>query len=120
VIGGLGRGASARGTDGVTRVHAHVHGILGRMVALQIRDVPTDIRDDLAREAEARGVSLQAYLREVVDREAKAARNREFLRTMTPVPVTGVAAEDVTAALAESRRERDEQIADAIRPGCRR
>lgn len=89
------------------------------MVALQIRDVPTTVRDDLAREAESRGLSLQAYLREVVDREAKAARNRESLRTMKPVPVSGVSSEDVVTILAESRRERDEQIIGATGLGSR-
>lgn len=40
-------------------------------VALQIRDVPDDIRDLLAEQASARGQSMQAYLLEVVVREAR-------------------------------------------------
>lgn len=40
-------------------------------VALQIRDVPDDIRDLLAEQARSRGQSLQAYLLDVVTREAR-------------------------------------------------
>ncbi|RNL63110.1 hypothetical protein EFK50_15475 [Nocardioides marmoriginsengisoli] len=40
-------------------------------VALQIRDVPDDIRDLLAEQARTRGQSMQAYLLDVVVREAQ-------------------------------------------------
>lgn len=40
-------------------------------VALQIREVPDDIRDLLAQQAAARGQSMQAYLLDVVTREAR-------------------------------------------------
>ena len=49
------------------------------MVALQIRDVPASVRDDLAGAARRRGVSLQAYLREVVELEARRARRTAWL-----------------------------------------
>lgn len=50
------------------------------MVAVQVRDVPEDVRQTLAAEAELRGQSLQAYLLEVLEREAANAHNRKFLR----------------------------------------
>lgn len=85
------------------------------MVAMQIRDVPVDVRDDLAREAQARGVSLQVYLRGVIEREARAARNRDFLRTLTPVPVDGgFSADDAVALIAEGRAERDRALTDSL------
>jgi hypothetical protein len=40
-------------------------------VALQIRDVPDDIRDLLAEQARTRGQSMQAYLLDLVSREAR-------------------------------------------------
>lgn len=49
------------------------------MVALQIRDVPEPARDALARQASARGQSLQAYLRELVLREASFTDNLAVL-----------------------------------------
>ncbi len=59
-------------------MHAEVHDALDDMVAIQVRDVPEKIRDDLARAAKAEGKSLQAFLRDVLEREARKARNREF------------------------------------------
>lgn len=51
-------------------------------VALQIRDVPDDIRDLLAEQARSRGQSLQAYLLDVVTREARLGSKADmFFRT---------------------------------------
>lgn len=44
-------------------------------VALQIRDVPEEIRDALAAKAASHGQSLQAFLFDVVRREAQVQRN---------------------------------------------
>ena len=49
------------------------------MVALQIRDVPAEVRDALVAQAKARGQSLQAYLLELVQREASRSRNADIL-----------------------------------------
>jgi antitoxin FitA len=49
------------------------------MVALQIRDVPEDIRDILTQRARTRGQSLQAFLLALVEAEAKRARNAAVL-----------------------------------------
>lgn len=53
------------------------------MVALQIRNVPDDVRDALAERARARGESLQAYLLDVVTREAKCNRNVKILERIS-------------------------------------
>jgi hypothetical protein len=51
-------------------------------VALQIRDVPDDVRDMLAAEAKRQGQSVQAYLLDLVEREARLLRNEyAFQRT---------------------------------------
>jgi hypothetical protein len=49
------------------------------MVALQIRDVPEDVRDALAEQARARGKSLQGLLLELITVEARRARNVALL-----------------------------------------
>jgi hypothetical protein len=49
------------------------------MIALQIRDVPEEVRDVLAERARARGQSLQAFLLNLVEAEAKRARNAAVL-----------------------------------------
>ncbi len=49
------------------------------MVALQIRDVPADIRLVLADQAAARGQSLQAFLLRVITDEARRSSNLALL-----------------------------------------
>lgn len=49
------------------------------MVALQIRDVPPEVRDVLAEQARARGQSLQAYLLWLVTQEATRSANVSLL-----------------------------------------
>ena len=51
-------------------------------MALQIRNVPEDVRDALAERASQLGQSLQAFLLDLVKREARLTRNsRMFDRT---------------------------------------
>lgn len=53
-------------------------------VALQIRDVPDDVRDAIAERAARTGQSVQAYLLDLLRREARLVRNAEaFERTAT-------------------------------------
>jgi len=49
------------------------------MVALQIRDVPDDIRRTLAERAAARGQSLQSFLLKLVTDEAHRTTNLALL-----------------------------------------
>jgi hypothetical protein len=49
------------------------------MVALQIRDVPDDVRDALVAQARQRGQSLQAYLLDLVRQQAQRANNAVLL-----------------------------------------
>lgn len=83
------------------------------MVAIQVRDVPDDVRDALAGEASRRGVSLQVYLADVLEREAASARNLAWLRD--------VAARQRPAGPSTTRddiregwHQRDRQIEDAV------
>lgn len=74
------------------------------MVAIQVRDVPDDVREALIATAHARGESLQAYLQEVLAREARIARNRAFLDEYAPIrPPQTIDTVDLIAAA------RDEQ-----------
>ena len=49
------------------------------MVALQIRDVPDDVRDRLAELAQVRGQSMQALLLALVTEEARRSANVALL-----------------------------------------
>ncbi|MGH3793609.1 MAG: FitA-like ribbon-helix-helix domain-containing protein [Pseudonocardiaceae bacterium] len=49
------------------------------MIALQIRDVPEEVRDVLVERARARGQSMQAFLLALIQAEAQRARNAAVL-----------------------------------------
>ena len=87
------------------------------MVAIQIRNVPEDLRDILAQDAKARGQSLQQYLLEVLQQQAGAARNAEFTRTWEPIRGSGTPSgkpADVVQLIEEGRRERDRRILGSL------
>src|SRR6478609_8821786 len=80
------------------------------MVALQIRDVPVDVRDRLAEFARARGQSLQAYLLALVTRDAERADNLTLLnRFAGRTDGTGVSSPGSDDVIAEIHRLRDER-----------
>ncbi|MEV6102385.1 hypothetical protein [Nocardia sp. NPDC051981] len=51
-------------------------------VAIQIKDVPKEVRDAIAARAAARGQSTQVYLRALLEREFRAERNKHLLETL--------------------------------------
>ncbi|MFJ9627521.1 hypothetical protein ACIRU8_07470 [Streptomyces sp. NPDC101175] len=77
------------------------------MVALQIRDVPDEVRDILADRAQQLGQSLQAYLLHLVTDEASRANNIALLRTFES-RTDGVdsSAADTAAEIGAARSER--------------
>jgi len=76
-------------------------------VALQIRDVPEDIRDALAELARSRGQSMQAFLLALVRREARFARNLELLSRFDGRDDGVSESVSVTDVLDQVRAERD-------------
>ena len=88
------------------------------MVAIQVRDVPDDVRAALAAEATARGQSLQVFLSEVLEREARMSRNRAWITEIRDAPIGRVAAELETAELEtadlirQQRAERTQHLID--------
>ena len=78
------------------------------MVALQIRDVPDDIRQTLAEQAAARGQSLQAFLLTLVTNEARRSTNLAVLeRFGTRQDGSQLSTAQVTEALDQARAERE-------------
>lgn len=78
------------------------------MVALQIRDIPEPVRDVLAERASEAGQSLNAFLREVVLREAAFAENRNLIDDVAARRRSnGITADDVIAALDSARSRSD-------------
>ncbi len=84
------------------------------MVALQIRDVPDDIRQTLAEQAAARGQSLQSFLLRLVTDEARRSTNLALLdRFAARRDGSQLSPEQVTAALDEARAEREARLGHA-------
>lgn len=72
-------------------------------VAIQIKDVPEEVRDALAARAEARGQSTQTYLRSLLEREYQAQRNRQLLEALADHRSLTMTAAEVTAAIRADR-----------------
>ncbi|MFE1595922.1 hypothetical protein [Nocardia sp. NPDC058705] len=78
------------------------------MVALQIRDVPEPMRDQLVALARRRGQSLQAFLFDLVRDEVRRQDNLAVLKQFSPVTWdVAFASRDVVVALDAERAERD-------------
>jgi hypothetical protein len=79
-------------------------------VVLTIRDVPDKVRDALAREARARGQSVQAFLLGVLERQAQFSGNRELLeeveRELSRTGGADASAPDAADVLERARGER--------------
>jgi predicted transcriptional regulator len=81
------------------------------MVALQIRDVPEELRDRLSELASQRGQSLQAYLFDVVRDEARRQDNLAVLaRFAKGAYGTQLSSADIDGALRTARAERDAEL----------
>jgi predicted transcriptional regulator len=81
------------------------------MVALQIRDVPEELRDRLSELASQRGQSLQAYLFDVVSDEARRQDNLAVLdRFGHGAHGTRLSPTDIDGALRTARAERDVEL----------
>lgn len=72
------------------------------MSAIQIKDVPDEVRETLAAEAKRSGKSLQAYLLGLLEKEARFARNRAIVEQM-PLPGATLSMEEIVAAVREAR-----------------
>jgi antitoxin FitA len=83
------------------------------MVAVQIRDVPEDVRDALAERARQRGQSLQAFLLALIETEARRSYNAVVLsrlakRTDGTRTQPGQTAREVAADRRQRATELDE------------
>lgn len=78
------------------------------MVSVQIRDIPEQVRDTLADVARSRGQSMQTYLRNLLEEDARRAGNIAMLQQLRSIgggerAEAGAAAEELDAV----RNERD-------------
>ncbi|HIW92440.1 MAG TPA: hypothetical protein H9870_12380 [Candidatus Corynebacterium avicola] len=71
-------------------------------VNMQIRNVPEDVRDRIAERAAAKGQSIQAYLLDMVEREARFAGNAATFEITSDLR-TPITVDDVVDMVRESR-----------------
>ena len=77
------------------------------MVAVTIRDVPDEVRDELAARAARQGQSLQEYLRFILIAVAEKPTVAEVLaRARARVTATGVRLDPATTVLAKDADRR--------------
>ncbi len=74
-------------------------------VAIQIKDVPEEVRDAIAARAAARGQSTQVYLRALLEREFRAERNRHLLESMAGHRSLDMSIEEVVAEVRAGRED---------------
>jgi plasmid stability protein len=72
-------------------------------VAIQIKDVPEEVRDAIAARAAARGQTTQAYLRALLEREFRAERNKHLLDSLTRHRSLDLSAEEVVREIQRGR-----------------
>lgn len=78
------------------------------MVALQIRDVDERVRDKLTAAAKRRGQSLQQYLHDVINDEARRLDNVAVLERFSHRRHgTSLSADDIVETLHMERQARD-------------
>ncbi len=86
------------------------------MVAIQVRNVPDEVRGALAAQAAARGESLQMLLLQLLTRESKAGVNTALLRQFEGrADGSRLSAAELHDAIAEARSERDERGGSDLR-----
>lgn len=74
---------------------------------MQIKDVREEVRDAIAARAAAQGQSVQVYLRELLEREFRAERNKHLFDTLAPHRTLGLAVDEVVEVI-RSGREGDQ------------
>ena len=85
------------------------------MSAIQIKNIPDDLHEQLRERARRQGQSLSDYVRKLIELDLALPTTEEWLeRIRSRDPVTEVGPGEVAALIAEGRRERDEQIRSAI------
>lgn len=74
-------------------------------IALQIKDVREEVRDAIAARAAAKGQSMQVYLRELLEREFRAERNRLLFDRLAPNRTLDLDVEEVVEYIRNGRED---------------
>lgn len=85
------------------------------MSAIQIKNVSEDVHTKLRARARGQGQSLSEYVRRLIEVDLALPTTGEWLeRVRQREPVRGISSERIVELIHEGRRERDEQIWNAV------
>ena len=88
------------------------------MSAIQIKNVPPELHEQLRERARREGRNLSEYALAVLERDLAVPTTREWLeRLRQDEPVEAIGSDEVISAIHEGRAERDEQILRALSAG---
>jgi plasmid stability protein len=83
--------------------------------AIQIKNVPENMHATLRERAGRQGQSLSDYVRRLIEVDLALPTTEEWLeRVKKREPVRGISSERIVELIHEGRRERDEQIWNAV------
>ena len=83
--------------------------------AIQIKNVSEDLHTKLRERAQRQGQSLSEYVRRLIEVDLALPTTEEWLeRVRQREPVRGIASGQIVEMIHEGRRERDEQIWNAV------
>jgi antitoxin FitA len=85
------------------------------MSAIQIKNVPAELHEQLRARARREGRNLSEYALSVLERDLAVPTTHEWLeRLQQDEPVTDIDSEYIVRLIHEGRAERDEQILRAL------
>jgi plasmid stability protein len=84
------------------------------LVNLNVRDLPDEVHAVLVRRAEARQMSLRAYVVEVLSEHCRLPNTDEWLTSLEELP-SGPNRPPAADLVRAARDEQDQDIADALR-----
>lgn len=76
------------------------------MRVIQVRDVPDAVHEELSKQAEAAGLSLNRFVLQEFERIAARRRNAEILRRAAARPGHRLSTSEIVAAIREDRDRR--------------
>jgi hypothetical protein len=83
--------------------------------AIQIKNVSEDLHIRLRDRARRQGRTLSEYVRRLIEADLALPTTEEWLeRVKRRKPVGGISSERIAELIHEGRRERDEQIRNAV------
>jgi antitoxin FitA len=84
------------------------------MGAIQIKNVPRGLHEQLRRRARTEGRTLSEWALQALERELSLPSTKEWLERLQTDPSTDISSVEISRLIERGRGERDEQILSAL------